>query len=193
MLAALRQASRAKRVFSSVTRILEQASSLDGLAGRAKKRLDERRSAARQKATGSVLISPGREGRLLDWSTGGFAVESSLPVRVGALYHPRWRLGGALRIMAAVVRWSRLSRTVPRADGDVAPVFRSGFELVELARSASSPQTGVSWPTSESPISTPSGKYSFQRRVTRSEISSEQKSSSGKPGRTRASMTIGIR
>ena len=43
----------------------------------------------------------------------------------------------------------------------------------------------------DSPISRPPGKYSFQRRVTMSEISLEQNNSSGKPGFKRASSMIG--
>ena len=154
----------------------------------------ERRHRGRQTATGSVLISPGNEGTLVDWSAGGFAVESNLAVRVGGTYRLRCWLGETSQPFAGIVRWSRLSRTVVEAGtgsgGDVTPVFRSGFELVELPTSI---QTGVSCPDFESPISSPPGKYSCHRRLTRSEISSEQNSSSGKPGLTRASITIGIR
>ena len=154
----------------------------------------ERRQADRQTATGSILISPGNQGTLVDWSTGGFAVESSLSVRVGATYRLRWWLGETPQPLAGVVRWSRLRATVvetgAESGGDVTPVFRSGFELVEVATSI---QTGVSCAAFESPISSPSGKYSFQRPSTRREISSEQNSSSGNPGLTRASITIGIR
>lgn len=135
-----------------------------------------------------MWIAPGCEGVLIDWSAGGFAVESTLSVRVGSTYSLRWSVDGQARPLAAVVRWSRLCRTVTQAGGDVVPVFRTGFELLELRAGA---QTGVSCAESESPISTPSGKYSFQRRETRSEISSEQKSSPGKPGLARASITIG--
>ena len=138
----------------------------------------ERRQADRQTATGSVLISPGNEGLLIDWSAGGFAVESNLAVRVGGTYRLHWRLGELPRPLAGVVRWSRLSRTVGNSGGDVRPVFRSGFELVELATST---QTGVSCPEFESPISRPPGKYSCQRRLTSRAVSSEQNSSSGKP------------
>ena len=44
---------------------------------------------------------------------------------------------------------------------------------------------------SESPISTPAGKYSFHRRVTVAATSGAQNSSSGKPGFNRASITTG--
>ncbi len=141
-----------------------------------------------------MLICPGNEGLLVDWSAGGFAVESNIAVRVGATYRLRWWLGEIPRPMAAIVRWSRLSRTVVEsgadAVGDVTPVFRSGFELIKIRPDA---QTGVSCAEPESPISSPSGKYSVQRRPTSREISSEQKSSSGNPGLTRASRTIGMR
>lgn len=153
----------------------------------------ERRRTDRQSATGVVLICPGNEGTLVDWSAGGFAIESNLSVRVGATYQLRWWLGAAPHPIAGIVRWSRLNRTIvgPEAEpgGDVTPVFRSGFELVKLG----CPQTGVNCDESESPISTPAGKYSFQRRDTRCEIPSEQNSSAGKPGLTRASTTIGMR
>lgn len=144
ILAALCQDSPAKGVFSGVTRTLAQASVRPLPAQHSKKRPAERRGTVRQAATGSVLVNPGCEGRLLDWSSGGFAVESNLALRVGALYHPRWRVGDELRLMAGIVRWSRLSHTVAKANGDVAPVFRSGFELVELPPSEPSRHTGVS-------------------------------------------------
>lgn len=154
----------------------------------------ERRTADREKATGSILIGPACEGILLDWSRAGFGVESNLAMRVGASYPLRWWLGGALRTLVGIVRWSRLHRTVTQPDGDVAPVFRSGFELAPgLSQSAPTAQTAVSCPESESPISTAPEKYSCHRRPTRAEISSEQNNSSGKPGLTRASITIGIR
>ena len=50
---------------------------------------------------------------------------------------------------------------------------------------------GVRWAASESPISTPDGKYSRQRRVTVAAVSSSQNSSSGKPGLIRASISTG--
>ncbi|MCH7665485.1 MAG: hypothetical protein IH936_06110 [Acidobacteria bacterium] len=93
----------------------------------------ERRQADRQTATGSVLISPGNEGLFVDWSAGGFAVETNLAVRVGGTYRLRWRLGETSRPLAGIVRWSRLSRTIADSGGDVTPVFRSGFELAEQA------------------------------------------------------------
>ena len=76
-------------------------------------------------------MCPGNEGTLLNVSEGGLSVESSLGVRVGARYHLRWWTAGYVRTVIAIVRWSRLSATRRCAHGDVAPVFLSGFELVE--------------------------------------------------------------
>ena len=149
----------------------------------------ERRRDDRQAVAGTILICPGNEGALVNVSVGGFAVASSAGIRVGARYQLRWWTAGALRPVAAVARWSRLAATEQRANGDIAPLYQSGFELVTLIPD----QTGVSCPASESPISTEPAKYSRQRSVTRREISSEQNSSSGKPGLVRASITTGMR
>lgn len=92
----------------------------------------ERRSAERQPASGSVVIQPGNEATLIDWSAGGFALESDRAVRVGETYLLSWWLGVTPRPLAGIVRWSRLKGTRAGFGGDVAPVFRSGFELVEM-------------------------------------------------------------
>ena len=105
-----------------------RAPSQPGFASRTA--LIERRQADRQAATGSILISPGNEGALLDWSAGGFSAESNLAVRVGATYRLRRRLGETPQCLTGVVRWSRLRRTIADPGGDVTPVFHSGFELV---------------------------------------------------------------
>jgi hypothetical protein len=100
----------------------------------------ERRATERQAAEGRVLVSPGHEGALVDWSVRGFAVESNRTVRVGGTYRLRWWLGEASRPLAGIARWSRLLRTNNDPEGDVTPVFRTGFELVRLP---TSDQTGV--------------------------------------------------
>jgi len=108
--------------------------------------LPERRAVERQLTDGLVLISPGHEGALVDWSARGFAVESDQAVRVGGTYRLHWRLGGASKPLAGIVRWSRLRRTIPDSEGDVTPIFRTGFELIGLptAGQAGGRQNGVS-------------------------------------------------
>ena len=129
----LRQILAVNGVFQGMqpTRTSARAPSQPGFASRTA--LIERRQADRQAATGSILISPGNEGALLDWSAGGFSAESNLAVRVGGTYRLRRRLGETPQSLTGVVRWSRLRRTIADSGGDVRPVFHSGFELVEPA------------------------------------------------------------
>ena len=90
------------------TRTSVRAPSQPGFASRTA--LIERRQADRQAATGSILISPGNEGALLDWSAGGFSAESNLAVRVGGTYRLRRRRGETPQSLTGVVRWSRPGR-----------------------------------------------------------------------------------
>lgn len=83
-------------------------------------------------------------------------------------------------------------------------VFRvpAGGEMVPMCRVNATPlrdrlyglgsSGGSRWPASASPISTPpAGKYSRQRRSTVAAVSGSHDSSAGKPGLSRASITIG--
>lgn len=98
----------------------------------------------RQPAQGSILICPGTPGELIDIGQCGLAVESHRAVRVGGTYRLTWGSGEVARSALAIVRWSRLRGTVPGEDGDVNPVFRSGFEILEGASGAASLLTPAS-------------------------------------------------
>ena len=148
----------------------------------------DQRQAPRFRVARARLSGHGVEARLVDFSTRGMGLETHVGLRIGATY--RFRLfGGRGRPIAASVRWCRLWATDRRANGDVRPVYRAGLTLAETR---SDPQLLDRWPRSESPISTPDGKYSRQRRSTRAATSGEQNSSSGKPGLSRASRTTGM-
>ena len=143
----------------------------------------ERRLAPRFRVRRAKLRGHTLEARLVDFSREGLGLETSVGLRIGATY--RFGLfAGRGRAIRATVRWCRLARTDRRSLTEVRPVYRAGLTL--------EPSAGDRWPASESPISTPDGKYSRQRRLTRSAISGEQKSSPGKSGSSRASMTTGI-
>lgn len=143
----------------------------------------DRRQAPRFRVQPARLRGHSLEARLVDFSRTGLGLETHAGLRIGATY--RFRLfGGRGRAVAATVRWCRLRRLDRRANGDVAPVYRAGLTLDD---------GGERWAASELPISTPEGKYSRHRRSTRRATSGEQKSSSGKSGLSRASMTIGGR
>lgn len=89
-------------------------------------KVHDRRSRGRGATNHQVLIQPGFDGRLLNVSSGGVALESSWSLRIGATY----RLKCGLFEITAVVRWSRLARTRVGAPGDIEPVFRSGLSVI---------------------------------------------------------------
>lgn len=148
----------------------------------------DQRHASRFRVTRARLTGHNIEALLVDFSTHGMGLETHVGLRIGATYSFRL-FGGRGRPIAASVRWCRLWATDRRANGDVRPVYRAGLTLAKIR---SGPQPFDRWPRSESPISTPDGKYSRQRRSTRAATSGEQNSSSGKPGLSRASMTTGM-
>jgi hypothetical protein len=74
--------------------------------------------------------SPLFDCRLLDLSTSGLGVETSVGLRLGVPYPFRLRDGDQTLTTEAVVRWCRLVRN-ETVDGESRPVFRAGAALVD--------------------------------------------------------------
>lgn len=64
---------------------------------------------------------------------GGVAIETQKYLQVGKSYPMRFRSDlGPLRLTGTVV-WSQLTRTVTLEGGEVAPVYRAGFEFAVMS------------------------------------------------------------
>jgi hypothetical protein len=92
--------------------------------------VDEARRHGRQ-PVGDLRLSNPIQGRVLDITVSGLGVETHAPVPV--LMQSAFMISDGRRrsTIRGEVRWCRLTGTVPLPNGEIAPVFRAGIEILD--------------------------------------------------------------
>ena len=91
---------------------------------------EDRRSTRRRKAGTASVRGATFNGRLIDFSRGGIAIETSTALRIGARYHFEIRAEHGKMTAYGVVRWCRLRAVNPSLQaGDFEPLFTAGIRL----------------------------------------------------------------
>jgi hypothetical protein len=89
----------------------------------------DRRRDPRFRASATAIHHITVNGRLLDFSSSGIAVETPSALRVGDRYRLVIAERSRSQTVEGIVRWCRLRATRPTKTGDFAPVFAAGLEL----------------------------------------------------------------
>lgn len=102
----------------------------DGTSPRWLNGVDEARRHRRQ-TVGDLRLSNPIQGRVLDITVSGLGIETHSPVPV--LMHSAFMISDGRRrsTIRGEVRWCRLTGTVPLPNGEVAPVYRAGIEILD--------------------------------------------------------------
>ena len=107
----------------------------------------ERRAHPRLRTRQTTIRNALLVGRVVDLSVGGLGLETTTGVRIGSRHSFTVAVGERPFRVEGEVRWCRLTQTIGRGEGEVAPIYRAGirFTLTPDPFPAAEPKSSGGW------------------------------------------------